>query len=457
MTPRLLRANSSLVEWAISLALPLVEVASLVAAARYNHERFDAPEFALSIITFLLAFPGRIRFGMSFTGVALRELGAWVLKVALLIMMMVATGTEDQFDRETLFTWAMWTPVLLIAGHELLRVFLPTIGSLKGFRSAVIVGATATGQRLAELIGDQSYLGIRLMGFFDDRTDDRLTIPAGQTLLGRLEKVADYARAERVEAIIVTLPMYQSPRILALLDSLRDTTASIYFAPDVFTFDLIQGRTSDIAGVPIVAVCETPFYGMAAVSKRTLDLVGASVALILLSPLMIAVALAVRLTSKGPAFFRQRRYGLDGREITVYKFRSMTVMEDAENVPQASRNDPRITPLGAFLRRTSIDELPQLINVLQGRMSLVGPRPHAVSHNETYRGMIKGYMIRHKVKPGITGWAQVNGARGETETLDKMEKRIDYDLEYLRNWTLRFDIFILVRTLFVAFRQEEAY
>lgn len=301
MTPRLLRANSSLVEWAISLALPLVEVVSLVAAARYNNERFDAPEFALSIITFLLAFPGRIRFGMSFTGVALREIGAWVLKVALLIVMMVATGTEDQFDRETLFTWAMWTPVLLIAGHELLRFFLPTIGSLKGFRSAVIVGATATGLRLAELIGDQSYLGIRLMGFFDDRADDRLTIPASQSLLGRLEDVADYARRERVEAILVTLPMYQSPRILALLDSLRDTTASIYFAPDVFTFDLIQGRTSDIAGVPIVAVCETPFYGMAAVAKRTLDIVGASVALILLSPLMIAIAVAVRLTSKGPA------------------------------------------------------------------------------------------------------------------------------------------------------------
>ena len=457
MTPRLLRANSSLVEWVISLALPLVEVASLVIAARVNHERFDGPEFALSIITFLLAFPGRIRFGMSFGGVAVREITAWMLKMALFGLMMVATNTQDQFDRETLITWALGTPFALIAGHELLRTLLPRFGSLKGFRSAVIVGATATGLRLAEMIGVESYLGIRLMGFFDDRTDDRLAIPAGQTLLGRLADVADYARRERVEAIIVTLPMYQSPRILALLDSLRDTTASIYFAPDVFTFDLIQGRTSEIAGVPIVAVCETPFYGMAAVSKRTLDLVGATLALLLLTPLMIAIAIAVRLTSPGPALFRQRRYGLDGREITVYKFRSMTVMQDAEHVPQARRGDARITRLGAFLRRTSLDELPQLINVIQGRMSLVGPRPHAVSHNESYRGMIKGYMIRHKVKPGITGWAQVNGARGETETLEKMERRIDYDLEYLRNWTLRFDIFILARTLFVAFGQDDAY
>ena len=457
MTPRLLRANSSLVEWAISLAPPLVEVASLVVVARLNHERFDAPEFALSIITFLLAFPGRVRFGMGIGGVALREAGAWIMKVALLGLMMIATGTEDQFDRETLIAWALWTPIMLIATHEVLRIVLPRFGSLKGFRSAVIVGATATGQRLAEMIGEQSYLGIKLFGFFDDRTDERISLPANHAFLGRLADVADYARRERVEAIIVTLPMYQSPRILALLDSLRDTTASIYFAPDIFTFDLIQGRTSDLAGVPIVAVCETPFYGMAAVSKRTLDLVGALVALVLLSPLMIAIAVAVRLTSPGPALFRQRRYGLDGREITVYKFRSMSVMEDAGHVPQASRQDPRVTPLGAFLRRTSLDELPQLINVLQGRMSLVGPRPHAVSHNELYRGMIKGYMIRHKVKPGITGWAQVNGARGETETLEKMETRIDYDLEYLRNWTLRFDIFILARTLFVAFGQDEAY
>ena len=457
MTPRLLRANSSLIEWTISLALPLVEVASLVVAARINDEIFDAPEFALSIITFLLAFPGRIRFGMSVWGVIWREATAWIMKVALLTLMMIATGSEDKFDRETLVTWAIWTPVALIVAHEVLRNILPKLGSLKGFRSAVIVGATTTGQRLAEMVAHESYLGIKVYGFFDDRTDERVELSAPHKFLGRLTDVADYARKERIEAIIVTLPMYQSPRILALLDSLRDTTASIYFAPDVFTFDLIQGRTSDIAGVPIVAVCETPFYGMAAVSKRILDIFGAGIALLLLSPLMIAIAVAVRITSPGPALFRQRRYGLDGREINVYKFRSMTVMQDGGDVPQASRGDARITPLGAFLRRSSLDELPQLINVLQGRMSLVGPRPHAVSHNETYRGMIKGYMIRHKVKPGITGWAQINGARGETETLDKMERRIDYDLEYLRNWTLRFDIFILFRTLFVAFGQEEAY
>lgn len=444
-------------EWAIFLAAPLAEVACLIGSAKWNNERFDAPEFALMIIAFLLSFPGRVRFELSFFAVAIREVSAWLSKAALLIFMMVATGTADSFDRETLVTWAIVTPVALLGTHEALRFVLPNITSLKGFRSAVIVGATTTGIELAAIMRAQRYLGIRFAGFFDDRAPERLKLPDGESLLGGLTDVADFVKSTRIEAIIITLPMAAHPRVLALLDALRDTTASIYFAPDVFTFDLIQGRTSELGGVPIVAVCETPFYGMAAVTKRAFDVVVATAALILLAPLLVAIAIGVRWTSPGPILFRQRRYGLDGREITVYKFRTMRVMEDGGTVVQATRNDSRVTPFGSFLRRTSLDELPQFINVLQGRMSVVGPRPHAVSHNETYRALIKGYMIRHKVKPGITGWAQVNGARGETDTIEKMEKRIQYDLEYLRNWTLRFDIYIVLRTALVSFGQETAY
>jgi len=251
--------------------------------------------------------------------------------------------------------------------------------------------------------------------------------------------------------------MSSQPRLHKLLDELRDTTASIYFAPDIFVYDLIQARIDHINGIPVVAVCETPFYGINGMVKRASDLVLASLILFLVSPLLLAIAVAVKATSPGPVLFRQRRYGLDGREIVVYKFRSMRVAEDGAVVRQATRNDSRVTPLGAFLRRTSLDELPQFANVIQGRMSIVGPRPHAVAHNETYRKLIKGYMMRHKVKPGITGWAQVNGLRGETESVEKMKARIDYDLDYLRNWSLRFDLSIILKTVVVVLRRQNAY
>jgi putative colanic acid biosynthesis UDP-glucose lipid carrier transferase len=232
------------------------------------------------------------------------------------------------------------------------------------------------------------------------------------------------------------LPMRNIQRVTDLLDQLHDTTASIYYVPDVFVFDLIQCRTSDIDGMPIVALCETPFQGAQGAIKAVSDYAIASMVLILMSPIMITIALAIKLTSPGSVIFKQRRYGLDGREIIVYKFRSMNVSEDSDHVTQATREDARVTRVGAFLRKTSLDELPQFINVLQGRMSVVGPRPHAVIHNEEYRPLIKGYMIRHKVNPGITGLAQVMGYRGETRTVDAMQKRVEYDLEYLRNWSI---------------------
>jgi putative colanic acid biosynthesis UDP-glucose lipid carrier transferase len=251
--------------------------------------------------------------------------------------------------------------------------------------------------------------------------------------------------------------MSSQPRIMALLDGLRDTTASIYFVPDIFVTDLIQGRLSTVAGLPVVAVCESPFTGLNGVIKRISDIMLSIFILILIAPIMFAIAIGIKLSSPGPVIFQQRRYGLDGKEIIVYKFRSMSVTEDGPDIPQAQKNDKRITPLGAFLRKSSLDELPQFINVLQGKMSVVGPRPHAVAHNEQYRKLIDGYMVRHKVKPGITGWAQVNGYRGETEVLDKMKKRIDYDLDYLRNWTLRLDLFIVLKTVQVLVKDRHAY
>ena len=209
--------------------------------------------------------------------------------------------------------------------------------------------------------------------------------------------------------------------------------------------------------MPVIAVCETPFQGSSGILKRASDVLLASLILFSVIPLMIVIAIAVKLTSPGPVIFKQRRYGLNGEPIIIYKFRSMTVCEDGDHVTQAKRNDSRITRIGAFLRRTSLDELPQFVNVLQGRMSIVGPRPHATAHNELYRTQIKGYMLRHIVKPGITGLAQVSGCRGETDTLDKMEMRIQYDLEYLRTWSLWLDLKIILRTFKVAFFTHDAY
>jgi putative colanic acid biosynthesis UDP-glucose lipid carrier transferase len=260
-----------------------------------------------------------------------------------------------------------------------------------------------------------------------------------------------------IDVIFIALPMRHVQRVLDLLEDLRDTTASIYYVPDIFVFDLIQSRTGEILGIPVVAMCETPFYGYRGIVKRLMDVSFSMIGLLLLAPFLALVALLVKMTSPGPVIFRQRRYGLDGQEILVYKFRTMAVTEDGDAIRQATKDDDRITPLGRILRRYSIDELPQFVNVLEGSMSVVGPRPHAVAHNEEYRKLIKGYMIRHKVLPGITGLAQVNGCRGETKTLEQMQSRVRYDLDYLRHWSPGLDFKIIAKTAVLVFNDRKAY
>ena len=215
---------------------------------------------------------------------------------------------------------------------------------------------------------------------------------------------------------------------------------------------------SEVVGIQMLDLSASPITGELRLLKAVQDFVLASLILLLISPLLLAIALAIKLTSRGPVLYQQKRHGWNGEEIWVYKFRSMVVHHEAgSQVTQASKNDSRITPLGAFLRRTSLDELPQFINVLQGRMSIVGPRPHAMAHNEHYKELVPGYVLRHKVKPGITGWAQVNGFRGETDTLDKMEKRVEYDLYYIEHVSLWLDLKIIVATVFKGFMHKNAY
>jgi putative colanic acid biosynthesis UDP-glucose lipid carrier transferase len=350
------------------------------------------------------------------------------------------------------------TPVGLIlatlAMQEVMRRFLM---SAFGNRSAIFAGYNNSSLELAKRLQRNPGMRIEVAGFFDDRSVDRLAMEAQTRLVGSLADVARYVNENGVDIIFVALPIRHIQRVMNLLDDLRDTTASIYYVPDIFVFDLIQARSGEIHGIPVVAMCETPFYGYRGVTKRLTDIAFSAGILLMTLPLFVLVAALVKFSSPGPVIFKQRRYGLDGREIQVYKFRTMRVTEDGAKIRQASKSDARITRIGSILRRSSLDELPQLINVLQGRMSLVGPRPHAVAHNEEYRKLIKGYMVRHKVLPGITGLAQVNGCRGETAQLEDMQARVNYDLDYLRYWTPMLDIKILLLTIFKVFRDEKAY
>jgi putative colanic acid biosynthesis UDP-glucose lipid carrier transferase len=353
----------------------------------------------------------------------------WFLILGLLLGIAYVTKSPLQvYPRRVFLTWAAVTPAVLIvstlATQEFMRRFLMNAFDA---RSAIIAGYNESSLELARRLKRNPGMRLSVAGFFDDRSTDRLGIDSDAALIGPLGDLGAYVKEHRTDVIFIALPIRHLKRVMNLLDDLRDTTASIYYVPDIFVFDLIQARSGEIQGIPVVAMCETPFYGYRGVAKRLTDIVLTVVILLLLLPLLAVVAILVKGT------------------------------EDGAEIRQASKSDNRITRVGAILRRSSLDELPQLINVLQGRMSLVGPRPHAVAHNEQYRKLIKGYMVRHKVLPGITGLAQVNGCRGETSQLEQMEARVNFDLDYLRHWSPMLDIKIILLTVVKVFRDDKAY
>ena len=457
--PRLLHSQPGAAAVALASVDATIAIGTLVASALCFEGRFDGHYLILALLVFSLTFPGgpgrdRPPAARQIADILL----GWAAIVGLLVLLGWASRTLDGFDARALALWVAVTPLGMIAAHRAVPVLLPRVyASELTQRSAVIAGANDLGRRLAAEIGADPMHGLRFVGYFDDRNASRIAqIRPGQ-ILGPIDQLAEYVKRHHVELIYIALPMASQPRIVRLLEEVHDTTASIYFVPDIFVFDLIQARIDTIGQIPVVAVCESPFYGVNGLVKRASDLLIASAILLLIAPLLAACAVGVRMSSPGPVFFRQRRYGVDGREIVVYKFRTMRVLEDGATVVQATRDDPRVTRFGAFLRRYSLDELPQFVNVLQGRMSVVGPRPHAVAHNEMYRKLIRGYMFRHKVKPGITGLAQVNGFRGETATLERMKGRVEHDLAYLRNWSLQLDLWIILKTVAVVLRDDKAY
>jgi putative colanic acid biosynthesis UDP-glucose lipid carrier transferase len=439
----------------------LFALVTLLICIAANHDRLTPGIGAASMLTLTLA--GQV-FGQSkraheiagkpLSRVYSRILLEWFGIVSVLLLLAFAFKVSTDFSRAVMLSWFTVTPFALFLAHSLRNRANRAIANSAYAPRFIIIGANAVGYELFRRLPQKGFLG-----FFDFRSADRVAqVIDPEKLAGHCKDVADFARAHGVTAIYIALPLSNVPRIGAMVHALRDTTASIYFVPDVFAFDMIQARLVELNGLPAIAVCDTPFHGMDAVLKRATDLIVASTMLLMLSPLMLLIAIAVKLTSRGTVLFQQRRYGLNGEEIVVYKFRSMTVCEDGPVVTQAKKEgDKRVTRLGKFLRKTSLDELPQLLNVLQGRMSMVGPRPHAVAHNEEYRKKIHGYMIRHKVRPGITGLAQVNGFRGETDTEEKMRMRVKYDLEYLSSWSPWLDLKIILKTALVILRDPNAY
>ncbi|WP_240224012.1 undecaprenyl-phosphate glucose phosphotransferase [Rheinheimera hassiensis] len=394
------------------------------------------------------------RFSQMLMHVATIHTVSFLLIVAGLFLLKEA----ESFSRLALVSWYLGGLVVLLLWRVSARA-IKTWRRKRGLslQQVAIIGLTPSGVALHNEISQHFELGFNCIGFFDDRAPERLDDLPTESLLGSVEDAVQMARAGKLVKIYICLPMMAEKRIADIISRLGDTTSDVLIVPDFLFKNLMHARIGNVGSIDTISVFESPMFGFQSFYKRSFDVLFSGTVLLLISPLLMMIAAAIKLTSKGPVLFRQDRYGLDGKRIGVYKFRSMKVMENGGAVTQAKRNDSRVTAVGAFLRRTSLDELPQFFNVLLGEMSVVGPRPHAVAHNEEYRKQVAYYMLRHKVRPGITGWAQINGWRGETDTLEKMEMRVKYDLDYIRNWSLFFDVRIVFKTVFKGFVDKNAY
>jgi putative colanic acid biosynthesis UDP-glucose lipid carrier transferase len=454
-------ADSALVFIVNSLLIPALPVLTLLACVAAGNAHFAGAYFLIAVLTFLLASdffgPLQLCAPRFIYRVLLDICVRWALLLGIVGTSIYLSGLGGTLSLRVLATWAVAVPVVQWVGQWSAQRIVRESLRNEGLQHAVIVGATPLGQHLERQLQADPLARVDVVGYFDDREPGRLVGLSTDALLGGTNLLAEYVAHHDIGVVFITLPISRNQRIVSIIEALRTSTASIYFVPDLQAFDSIQARFDSVNGIPVVAICETPFHGMSRVLKRLSDMALASLALLAALPLFALIALCIRLDSPGPILFRQKRYGLNGREILIYKFRTMTVAEDGKSAFKAAeRGDSRITRFGARLRRTSLDELPQLFNVLEGSMSIVGPRPHASLMNEQYRALIPSYMVRHKVKPGITGWAQVNGARGGDD-LDAMRRRLAFDLEYLRDWSLWFDLRILVRTASVLWSHRDVY
>jgi putative colanic acid biosynthesis UDP-glucose lipid carrier transferase len=463
----ILHAHQSL----LSIAHRLLDLAVIVLGGYWQSQQGTSPSTAEAWIQILLAVllfhwlsEYHQMYGSWRGERILRELvkvfNYWALTFVVLLSVDYLLLNHANLPDNSQMTWFASVLAVLCGYRLLIRSVLHGLRR-RGFntRRVAIVGTGQVGERLAQSISSAPWMGLELLGFYDAQPQQMDLRANGRRVpvLGDLDQLIEDARASRIDKVYITLALGGQPHLHDLIKGLSDTTASVYLIPDVFMFELLHARSESINGLASISIFDSPMEGAWSLVKRVEDILLSSLILLLIALPLLLIAIAIKLTSAGPVLFRQRRYGLDGRPIMVWKFRSMSVQENGDVVQQATRNDARVTPLGAFLRRTSLDELPQFFNVLRGDMSIVGPRPHAVAHNEQYRKQVSGYMLRHKVKPGITGWAQINGWRGETDTLDKMQKRVQYDLEYIEHWSVWLDLKIILLTLFKGFLNKNAF
>lgn len=310
---------------------------------------------------------------------------------------------------------------------------------------AIIVGITPTGMALFNQTRQSDFSEVEIFGFFDYRKEMQSSLPEKATFLQSLHELIKLIEQHSIDLVIVTLPMSQEERLIELMNLLADTTASVAFVPDIFHLDLMNSSIGELSGIPLITLRDTPFYGWKRWLKRFFDLSVGTLLLVALSPILITLSILIKFSSKGPIFYRQKRVGLGTKQLLIWKFRTME--EPLKNRKSNSNPILKVTGLGAWLRKTSLDELPQLINVIKGEMSLVGPRPFFWEQSEKYRGLVEGYNLRHKVKPGMTGWAQVNGLRGPILNTEQLEKRVELDLYYVKNWSLLFDCIIILKSI----------
>jgi Undecaprenyl-phosphate glucose phosphotransferase len=453
-----------------NLLARLFDVAMIVAGALVASQiRFDdvsQRSFYLAFVAFaaafsLAVFPALGVYeswrGRSKSALAGQVALSWLIVQACAMVLMFSLHRIDFVSRLWFAYWTGMAGAGMIAGRMVTHTVLGRVRNAGlNLKQVAVAGCGDHCDEIVRKIDLAPAAGFRATAAYN--------VQAGAKMNTRVpvfedhEAFANYVRTQNVGEVWLALPLTEERAILKLVDEFRNDLINIRFMPDVRTLSLFEGSVTNLLGVPTINLAASPLPPNALLQKEIFDRVFAAAALIAVSPVMIACALAVKLTSRGPVFFKQRRKGADGRVFSIYKFRSMRMHVEKEGeLRQATRNDPRITRVGAFLRRTSLDELPQFFNVLRGDMSVVGPRPHALEHDDLYQKVVSGYIHRYRIKPGITGWAQVNGFRGETDRIEKMEGRVAHDLYYLGNWSFGLDMKIIFATIFKGLRHTNAY
>lgn len=384
---------------------------------------------------------------------------AWATVLILNIILMFLLKISAEFSRIWVTYWFIGS-LLLILSIRVVTYALLRVMRIKGLnhKRVLVYGGEDLGRNVVRRVNSSSWTGFDIVALVDNDKSLMGGSLYGVPIVSEIKDINSYIKENTIDELWLAIPFSEEEKLHHIVNSVSGSLVNLRFIPDLFGLSILNHSINEIAGMAVVDLSTSPMEGFNKVVKAVEDRVLASLILLLISPLLLIIALSIKLTSKGSIIFQQKRHGWDGHVINVYKFRSMRLEEEFDGaITQAIRIDPRTTKLGAFLRRTSLDELPQFFNVLKGDMSIVGPRPHAVAHNEHYKEIVDQYMLRHKVKPGITGWAQINGWRGETDTVEKMKKRVEYDLFYIENWSIWFDLKIIFLSIFKGFVNKNAY